>query len=267
MAFANCGTIDVFDSCGFMQTINCGTCTGPETCVANVCQLCEDTRTDEEVCDGAECGTVEDICEVERACGTCGPETCNDKIGQCYPPMTYCPGGKYDPSSGLCWQDPASTDRINWFVGAGVYSPGYNPTIQDHCAALGSGWRIPTISELRTLVRNGDDDACYTLEWDMSWASVPDGYCSIWDDCMSWSDCWNDACNPDGCGYEDGPGVGGMYWPAALSSGCDDTGSFWSASERTDDIFMALGLSFSYGRVVVSSKETGFCVRCVRSGP
>jgi internalin A len=42
---------------------------------------CEDTRTDGEVCGGAECGTVGDNCGVVRACGTCaGTDICRSNL-------------------------------------------------------------------------------------------------------------------------------------------------------------------------------------------
>lgn len=85
-AGANCGSIDVRDNCGDERTIECGTCTSPETCggsgTDNVCG-CEGSD-DAALCsaEGAECGTIDVVdpaCGGERAviCGTCtSPETC-----------------------------------------------------------------------------------------------------------------------------------------------------------------------------------------------
>ncbi|MCP4197749.1 MAG: hypothetical protein GY762_11430, partial [Proteobacteria bacterium] len=58
------------DDCGAVQ--DCGTCPSPtDTCVANVCENCDDARTDGEVCGSAECGIVQDNCLVVRDCGDC----------------------------------------------------------------------------------------------------------------------------------------------------------------------------------------------------
>ena len=65
----DCGTID--DGCG--GTLSCGTCSGQDTCVSNVC-TCQPTTCGAE---GAECGTLADGCGVDLSCGTCsGEEVC-----------------------------------------------------------------------------------------------------------------------------------------------------------------------------------------------
>jgi Lamin Tail Domain len=72
----DCGDLD--DNCG--GTINCGTCTSPETCggegTDNVCGqgACVPTTCADE---GANCGTISDGCGVTLNCGTCtAPQTC-----------------------------------------------------------------------------------------------------------------------------------------------------------------------------------------------
>jgi hypothetical protein len=75
-AGANCGSLS--DGCG--GTLDCGTCTAPETCggggSANVCGTGACTpRTCASV--GANCGTLSDGCGGTLDCGTCtAPKTC-----------------------------------------------------------------------------------------------------------------------------------------------------------------------------------------------
>jgi len=50
----------------------------------------------------------------------------------------------YDSSSGLTWQNPPTKTRMNWQAAV------------DYCSSLTfaeGGWRLPTIGELRTLIR------------------------------------------------------------------------------------------------------------------
>src|SRR5262249_34707070 len=75
-AAENCGSIA--DGCG--GTLNCGTCTAPQTCggggVANVCGAAACTPT---TCaaQGKNCGTIADGCGGTLGCGVCtAPQTC-----------------------------------------------------------------------------------------------------------------------------------------------------------------------------------------------
>jgi hypothetical protein len=94
-----------YDSCGnledceafFGQTCEevygalwtCGTPMGPDE---NTCYPCSDDRTDLQVCadaGGLICETTQDICQVDRDCGTCDIGfTCVDGL-VCEPPYTY----------------------------------------------------------------------------------------------------------------------------------------------------------------------------------
>ena len=125
---------------------------------------------------------------------------------------------------GLNWSD-ASSDYMAW------------DDAVTYCENLGG--RLPTISELRTLIQN-----CQATE--------TGGECGVTDDCLSWDDCWNDAC--DGCGYDGSSKYsvfGDIYW-------------FWSSSEQSDDANYAWGVKFSYGDVSFSNKVLNVSVRCVR---
>lgn len=49
-------------------------------------------------------------------------------------------GTVYDTKTGLTWQQPISTQLVN------------NANAPTYCASLGSGWRVPTLKELVTIV-------------------------------------------------------------------------------------------------------------------
>jgi len=167
--------------------------------------------------------------------------------------MTDCAGGKYDPNNNLCWEDPPLTVIGN--LGGAI----------DNCSGLDGNWRVPTISELRSLFRGGDDTDCTMLEWDMDWTEVATGHCGVWDGCLSLSCTSGEYCYLDGNGCTtSGPGVGGCYWDAALSGTCR---WYWSASEVTDETDYAWGVNFGLGSV--TNRRTDFRneLRCVRTGP
>lgn len=112
-----------------------------------------------------------------------------------------------------------------------------------YCRNLDEGgytdWRLPTISELRTLIQN-----CPATE--------TGGECGVTDSCLSYSECWNNACN--GCNRDSS----GKY------SKLDDAGIFWSSSVRSDGSGNAWYVYFNYGHVYYYSKSLTASVRCVR---
>jgi len=122
---------------------------------------------------------------------------------------------------GLNWSD-ASSDYMTWDEAI------------TYCENLGG--RLPTISELRTLIQN-----CAATE--------TGGECGVTDDCLSY-DCWNDPC--DGCEYDES----GKY------SVFGDTYWFWSSSELSDAAGLAWSVDFVNGHVYYVSYY--FYVRCVR---
>lgn len=98
-------------------------------------------------------------------------------------------------------------------------------------------WHLPTISELRTLIKN-----CSATE--------TGGSCGVTDGCLS-SDCGNNACS--GCDYD---GSGGH-------SKLGDTGWFWSSSLRSDSSYYAWHVGFDSGYVDDGYIDDNY-VRCVR---
>ena len=116
------------------------------------------------------------------------------------------------------------------------------PGIVDHYEAISycgdNGGRLPTISELRTLIQNCPD-------------TETGGACGVTDSCLH-SDCWNDAC--DGCSSD----FNGKY------SVFGDTGWLWSSSVQSDDTDYAWNVYFYYGYVSFHYRYYYRYVRCVR---
>lgn len=146
------------------------------------------------------------------------------------------PGTWFDPSSGLTWQNPPYSGTKVW------------DDAKSYCASLslaGRGWRLPTISELRSLIRG-----CA--------ATQTGGSCRVMDSCLSWSTCRDASCV--GCTSNQGP-AGGCYGPGELSGTC---GRYWSSSPVADPGGTAFLVNFDYGRVSNAYPDTGVGVRCVR---
>ena len=102
-----------------------------------------------------------------------------------------------------------------------------------------SDWRLPTISELRTLIQN-----CSKTELG--------GSCGVTDNCLSWDECRNDACS--GCDYDSS----GKY------SKLGDNVWLWSSSVQSDYSNDRWYVIFSYGRVGSYGVGSSGYVRCVR---
>jgi hypothetical protein len=135
-----------------------------------------------------------------------------------------------DPSTGLVWEKKPSTGDLNW------------EQAKAHCQAKGRGWHLPTISELRSLIRGCPAaPAC----------NVSDGGCLAWN-------CRNSSC--DGCDYNKGP-AGGCYWDSTLEGSC---GWFWSSSPVADNSGYAWDVDFDLGNVYNSVVNVGSGDRCVR---
>lgn len=136
------------------------------------------------------------------------------------------------------WQDPPPLSEGYW-----------QPAV-DYCDSLTfdghNDWRLPTVSELRTLIRG-----CPNTE--------PGGSCNIADDCLSYAYCNNDACS--GCAWEQGP-TNGCYWPAGLEGHC---AHYWSSSTNADDNGWAWGIGFPNGQIGNYGKDGHrLYMRCVR---
>ena len=191
-------------------------------------------------CYGRECG-MDPVCGT-RSCGTCTSpdERCTESTGLCEVPA--CAGGLLDSTSGLCWQDPPESDSRIW------------DSAVSYCTTLSLGghgpgeWRLPTIGELRSLIRG-----CPGTE--------TGGACGVTDDCLG-QGCWNSPCG--GCSALEGPGTGGAYWPAGFGG---LVGWYWSSSSYGGSSSYAWIVYFDAGDVHNGSRANGHYVRCVRGGP
>jgi len=117
-----------------------------------------------------------------------------------------------------------------------------------HCAALpavdGQAWRMPTISELRSLIRG----CAY---------SETGGPCGVSDECLD-GPCHNWYCN--GCAFNGGP-ADGCYWPADLAGACN---WYWSSSRVTGYERDVWGVFFRLGFINSYSMDERYLIRCVR---
>ncbi|MBQ3368267.1 DUF1566 domain-containing protein [bacterium] len=178
------------------------------------------------------------VCTVNGTGYTCGCQSgytwnggsCQSNGGSSLPECSASSGTPCkDSSSGLTWSARASTS-YTWQIAV------------DYCNSYSegglSGWHLPTISELRTLIKNCS-------------GTVTGGSCGVTDSCLS-SSCQDESCYS--CDYyEDG-----RY------SKFGEIGWFWSSSTISDPGYAWL-VFFNYGRVGGSNKTDSYpSVRCVR---
>lgn len=159
--------------------------------------------------------------------------------GRCARDVTRDPGRVFlDPTTGLEWQVTPSIAPVDW---AGAVA---------HCRDLeldGPGWRLPTIGELRTLIRS-----CPPTE--------TGGPCRITDECLSFDVCETGECW--GCDVDAGP-AGGCYWPDGIEGDC--TRFYWSSSTIEEVSDRAFYVIFAGAHMSVRTKSFFFGhARCVR---
>jgi hypothetical protein len=146
-----------------------------------------------------------------------------------------------DPATTLEWQDPPKKTTDFW-----------QPAL-DYCEGLAwaghDDWRLPSISELRTLVRGCE-------------GTLSGGACGVTDQCLE-DNCKSDACECSGHASGDGPGLAGCYWAEGLTGKCL---AAWSASTEPSG-GRAWYVYFPTGRVRSDDLGGGIyhAVRCVRT--
>ncbi len=129
-----------------------------------------------------------------------------------------------DPISGLVWQASPPTTPRSWEEAI------------DYCDDLslaGGGWRLPTISEYRTLIRGCEE-------------TMTDGSCGVTDSCLDSMSCWDDSC--EGCEQGEGPGQYGAYWPDEIHSNAY-IHWYWSSSPVTNRPDRGWNVNFDSARI------------------
>lgn len=142
---------------------------------------------------------------------------------------------------GLIWQNPPAEIEMNWSEAIGYCE---DLVLDDH-----NDWRLPTISELRSLIRGCP-------------RTVAGGACEVTDDCSSAS-CWDQNLDQIEwwCDEGDGP-ENGCYWIAGLEGSCK---WYWSSVYIDSTIHEnAWAIYFGEGRVYYFSFTGRIYVRCVR---
>ncbi len=150
-----------------------------------------------------------------------------------------------DSAAGLVWQTGRSCDNRRYSVA------------EEYCASLTLGeysdWRLPTIAELRGLVRGCS-------------ATATGGECAVTDECYDYATCQNDEC--DGCSFDKGP-TEWCYGAEELDTPC---GWFWSSTPMSDATEIRWCLRYQSGGVVSCETgddseggDLGHLVRCVRA--
>lgn len=149
------------------------------------------------------------------------------------------------------WTDP--TSMLMWQVDPGylgIYTTPFWAEVMTYCDNLSldghSDWRLPTISELRTLVRN-----CV--------ATQTGGPCQVTDSCLT-MDCYDAF--PCACPYTASLTY---YIPQQLNTGPPYYGDYWSSSTAPDSLDHAWQLNVEKAHLTPQPKTTNYSgVRCVR---
>jgi hypothetical protein len=151
-------------------------------------------------------------------------------------------GGMYfDSETGLVWEQFPNFVMISWSAA------------QSYCEDLviygHDDWRMPTISELRTLIRG-----CPYTE--------SGGYCAVTDECSEIS-CDNGVCWSGYCPQGSGPaGPDNCYWQDDLGGECKYAG-YWSSTLTQENNPWIIGFYSSVINWVYV--DSAHFVRCVRS--
>jgi len=141
-----------------------------------------------------------------------------------------------DPVSGLTWENPPGGIGVEW-GDANLYCDGL--------AFAGGGWRLPTIGELRSLIRG-----CPATE------TV--GTCNVLEGSCTSAECADESCS--GCKVGEGPANGDL-WPADMLG---QAASYWSATKDQSGDEGAWTVVYYSGKVAIEPTTSANRVRCVR---
>ena len=216
-------------------------------------------------CGDSFCNGTETQCSCAQDCGGC-PGCCSDTVckagmlksecGKNGVPCESCASGKAcqcqtcsigwkDCTSGLTWENPPAVITMDW------------SSAKQYCADLsldGGGWHLPTIKELRSLLRG-----CPATE--------TGGSCNVQEGVCLKKSCMDPSC--EGCSQNGGPAPGGYYWPDEMQG---PSARYWSSSPVEDFVKPPTspgnpgwGIHFTYGDVAASTDVSYINrARCVR---
>ncbi|MBR6421112.1 DUF1566 domain-containing protein [bacterium] len=146
------------------------------------------------------------------------------------------------------WWSPKTTDTMDWLSALNYCEKELNDL--NKCGY--SDWKLPTIDELKTLLKWRRDSRCKVSDTD---------------DCLSFTDCW--TCSS--CCQDCTLGGGGecnysSYYYDGRYSELGDSGWLWSSSVPTEYTHSAWVVNFNAAQVYDKSKsnKTEVYVRCVR---
>ncbi|MDP8223371.1 MAG: DUF1566 domain-containing protein [Candidatus Lernaella stagnicola] len=108
-----------------------------------------------------------------------------------------------------------------------------------------SDWHLPTISELRSLIRGCD-------------ATATGGSCGVTDSCLAYDSCWDIICWS--CDEGNGP-ANGNFWPSEMVG---LGGWYWSSSAISDYADWVWAIPFYGGDIDGYDASLEVYVRCVR---
>ena len=145
-----------------------------------------------------------------------------------------------DEDSGLMWQVNPPEDFIVW------------NDAKDYCRDLSIGgfgnWRLPTISELRSLIRGCP-------------GTQSGGSCPVTDNYTGVLEAFKEKCK--GCPSKIGSDPMGAYWPPELAG---KSLFMWWSSSSVESTGLTWVLNFSTAQIFIMNppNDFGVLVRCVR---
>jgi hypothetical protein len=249
-----CAKCDGSGNCNYDSNQNneCGKC---QKCVSkNTCGNQSASEDVKEECPSADCRTGS--CNNAGDCGIIADNTACTKDGNgCTKDL--CSGGvcSHSTTIGDCWYDSSTT--VTWTVmPANNGGAGYaQPDAITYCSGLTkegvTGWRLPYINELRSVIRAGVTPPC-------NYGVYPGGACAITDTC------YETACN-NGCGTCTvglGPASNGDYIVENLATA---DSSIWSDKCPAGYTPYCVYVDYNYGVVSYRHKTNDkLQVRCVK---
>ena len=148
------------------------------------------------------------------------------------------------------WWSPKTAETMDWLSALNYCEKKLNDS--NKCGY--SDWKLPTIDELKTLLKWRRESQCKVSDTD---------------NCLSFTDCW--TCSS--CCHDCTLGGGGecnysSYYYDGRYSKLGDSGSLWSSSVPTEYTHSAWVVNFNAAQVYNKSKSntTEVYVRCVRGG-